>query len=670
MKRVRKTWKTPQGFLVRSNGSVDLTGVPPGPDQLRLFLETLLQGAPSGEWLTTMSMPTPPSGTRPRITTDGFLLGEEALIEDVVEYVGSLDARRRNAYVAVATQTQEPDGYRRGTMATAGSLSGSFLDIDLKHADEFHEADPDDLLVRCAEAVRDLPFGPPTMTLCSGNGLQVWFNFRQWLPLTDDSRESAAALLADFREASWLLLREKGFPPDSPKDLARVLRLPGSRNWKSDPPKLVRLIDCRPGQVFDPEELRSQIDEVLPPRVQRRRGASRQSSVRRERTSTLPPGEVLEPIEPLPVDTKTLNQRLKDVLRQPVGADRSRQVYGAVANFIEAGYADGQVKALLQDHHAPTIDRDDEEDLDRCIRQIRSLHPHVGKSCRSANCSGIDWSTAKPELMADIEAFWAAVDDATRNRGGSGGSGARGPTRGSIVAVAEGMAQVAKKAGGLAFDASVREIAERAGVTKNTVMSVIPWLESENLITVARDRPLPIDANRYRLVVPLSNGPRDSQVVVVGGCGPNMTVVDDPRHDTWAHRGLGKNGLAVFRALLQAPGPLTVDEIAANTEMPSTTVRRKLRAMERVHAVRRNPKSQWELTEDYVVRLKRAPVYLGTLDTNIKRMWGHDRDRREWYDRNGFPAPNTRRRPTRPTRGERVPTVTPSRRRRKATGKP
>jgi hypothetical protein len=100
------------------------------------------------------------------------------------------------------------------------------------------------------------PEFPPTFVVSTGNGLQVWWLFREpYLFQNNDDRYAAAALVNRWHTLLRHNAKCHGWTYDRLADLARVLRVPGTTNCK-DPsnPKPV-VVESLSDRRYNPSEL-------------------------------------------------------------------------------------------------------------------------------------------------------------------------------------------------------------------------------------------------------------------------------------------------------------------------------------------------------------------------------------------------------------------------------
>ena len=102
----------------------------------------------------------------------------------------------------------------------------------------------------------------PTVIVHSGHGLQAYWVFKEiWELETPEERQKAMAFLRRVRAFFQNIARQKGWSIDSVQDLVRVLRPPQSYNCKSEPWKLVEVIEYNETCWYNPEDLKEFLPE-------------------------------------------------------------------------------------------------------------------------------------------------------------------------------------------------------------------------------------------------------------------------------------------------------------------------------------------------------------------------------------------------------------------------
>lgn len=163
-----------------------------------------------------------------------------------------------DVYIGVGLRSKDLGPTHRGGNEDISSLSGMWADIDLKS-----DAHPQDKLpIAAEEGLQILPPGvPPTVIIHSGNGLQVWWIFKEpWSFETPEERERAMALAARWQTMLRQNAAIRGWGFDRLSDVSRILRIPGTLNHK-DPENLKEVVvtDWHPEIRYQP----SDIDEIL-----------------------------------------------------------------------------------------------------------------------------------------------------------------------------------------------------------------------------------------------------------------------------------------------------------------------------------------------------------------------------------------------------------------------
>ena len=129
----------------------------------------------------------------------------------------------------------------RGKAEDVIAVPGTWLDIDIGAAGHKGVAYPPDIQ-SAWKIVLEFPV-KPSMVVHSGYGLHAYWLFDELLLLdTPEKREKAAALSTSFQQKLRDLFATHGFKIDNTSDLARVLRVVGTRNHKNESIKKVRVI--------------------------------------------------------------------------------------------------------------------------------------------------------------------------------------------------------------------------------------------------------------------------------------------------------------------------------------------------------------------------------------------------------------------------------------------
>jgi hypothetical protein len=204
----------------------------------RRFLEALFAGKPDDLLLLLWTLPEKHS--------QWFRKMEEAI--QVAE-----SRQDHDLYVGVGLSARDYGSARRCPSNEVAGIVGLWADLDLKS-----DAHPKAALPATVEdAMKILPDEfPPTFVVRTGNGAHAWWLFREPLIFeSDEDRRNAGALALRWQSLLRLNAAAHGWAFDRLADLARVLRVPGTKNCK-DPanPKAVE-IQSQTDRRYNPSDL-------------------------------------------------------------------------------------------------------------------------------------------------------------------------------------------------------------------------------------------------------------------------------------------------------------------------------------------------------------------------------------------------------------------------------
>lgn len=217
-------------------------------NQSRVFLEALFCGKPDELFLLIWTLPEKAS----KWFRD---------IDDAVRCAESLAAC--DAYAGVGLASRDYGSTRRCEASEIAGLVGVWADIDLRSDAHAKAALPG--TVEQALAILPPEF-LPTFIVLTGNGVHVWWLFKEpYVFENDEDRKRAASLTHRWSTLIRDNARLRGWAIDRLGDLARVLRIPGTQNCK-DPanPKPVT-IHSRSDHRYNPSELLEYLDDMNVP---------------------------------------------------------------------------------------------------------------------------------------------------------------------------------------------------------------------------------------------------------------------------------------------------------------------------------------------------------------------------------------------------------------------
>jgi putative DNA primase/helicase len=154
----------------------------------------------------------------------------------------------QNVYYGVGLQKNRLNPEYRGKADTICAIPGLWVDID--YLGGVHTAKN---LPTRQEALDLLNLFSlkPSIIVDTGGGFHVYYLFdRLWVFKGKVGRGQAADLLQRFQAGIIALAAGRGWKVDNTGDLARVLRLPGTLNHKTDPPKTVAVGTWEPERRY------------------------------------------------------------------------------------------------------------------------------------------------------------------------------------------------------------------------------------------------------------------------------------------------------------------------------------------------------------------------------------------------------------------------------------
>ena len=253
--------------------------------------------------------------------------------------------------MGVGLSGQDYGAFRRCPSNEVAGIVGLWADLDLKSDPHPRAALP----ATIEDALKILPEQfPPTFVVRTGNGVHAWWLFREPLIFASDEERRDTANLA-FRWQSLLRLNAsaRGWAFDRLADLARVLRVPGTRNCKDPanrkPIEIYRQTDRR----YNPSDLAEFLEEQSVPDPEEQ---ERAAQAWKEWFADKP--LVIDPSAMVPEDLLSrymaASPRLQNTWRRRRDDlnDQSQSGYDlALANFgFETGLSEQQIVDLMIHH--------------------------------------------------------------------------------------------------------------------------------------------------------------------------------------------------------------------------------------------------------------------------------------------------------------------------------
>lgn len=287
-------------------------------------------------------------------------------------------------------------------------------------------------------------------------------------------------------------------------------------------------------------------------------------------------------------------------------ASNSEAEFAACMSLVAADYSDPDILRVFEAFSPPHYEKVGDRRFGQYV--LNSARAYVERADQVTARSGIAHSSSYVQ--------WA------QSQPWPGRTGAT--DRAVFLALCERM----RMERGMPFRASIREVAELAGVNKETAMNAIKRLLAQGIVCFSNG---PYDghagASHYRLVLP-------EEVITTRTVGVTYTPVgvnvrsSDTGHDVWHSRALGKSAQSCWAALCEA-GTLTVAELAARTGRTPPTIRRVLARLAEFGLAQADNKN-WQVLDVASDALDRIALELGTSGRGEARTERHQEERQKW----------------------------------------
>ena len=175
-------------------------------------------------------------------------------VQDAYQHALQCNANKENAYFSVKAYADVPEK-GRGVAADPGAFSFAWLDLD--YGVEGHKSDKNPPTREAALGLINQFSHAPSLIVFTGHGLQAFWCFDKPVDATDESGRSTVSRLVDAIQSTIAQYAAvKGWQVDNTADLARIMRVPGTVNYK-DPANPVQgsILEFQPDRQYSVEEL-------------------------------------------------------------------------------------------------------------------------------------------------------------------------------------------------------------------------------------------------------------------------------------------------------------------------------------------------------------------------------------------------------------------------------
>ena len=272
----------------------------------------------------------------------------------------------QNCYLGLGLRRQRPhNGHTRGKNHDIIAIPGLWLDLDYDspgaHKSQ-HPLPPDEC---AALTLLDAVPYKPSLIIHSGHGFQVYWLFKElaWFHSNGD-REAFGRLCRGWQQILQQAGRDRGWHVDSTADLARVLRIPGTRNLKTEQPREVSVREANNFR-YEPSDFSDFAEPDTPPP---------------KSVAAIP----LSSNSHLDLRSLRVSPRIKYLIQHgdSIGQypSRSEALFAVIMALLAAGYDDTHIASacLLENHGISQLPREKgrtwlAQELERAHRKATSI---------------------------------------------------------------------------------------------------------------------------------------------------------------------------------------------------------------------------------------------------------------------------------------------------------
>lgn len=158
----------------------------------------------------------------------------------------------QNCYMGIGLRQKNLGTWKRGEETDIIAIPGLWLDLDF-NSQGAHKAKGLPTEAEAHELLESAPY-EPSIVVHSGHGLQAYWLFNEtWVFEGNADRERAKSLNEGWQLWFQDKARKFGWHVDSTADLARILRIPGTYNCKTEPHRLAEIIQ-KSGKRYEPSD--------------------------------------------------------------------------------------------------------------------------------------------------------------------------------------------------------------------------------------------------------------------------------------------------------------------------------------------------------------------------------------------------------------------------------
>ncbi len=246
--------------------------------------------------------------------------------------IKDLQKNNIDVYIGVGTSPQDFGPNKRCPADQISGIPAFWADIDIQS--EHHQK------LNLPKNIEDAKtiFGdfPPTFIINSGHGLHCWWQFQEFWNFEDsEDRETAMIMAKAFQKRLFERAKNHGWTLDATHDLSRVLRIPGTFNYKDrTQPLKVEIIECN--ELFYEPDILTDGYEIGMALVETKDDKDTNFKIR---SGAEPPWKIQFLIENSMDFKRTWEHKRKDFH----DSSQSAYDYSLTQQFMKAGWSDQEI---------------------------------------------------------------------------------------------------------------------------------------------------------------------------------------------------------------------------------------------------------------------------------------------------------------------------------------
>ena len=187
--------------------------------------------------------------------------------EKIIENIGEL--MNENVYFSAYPYGPEllgkaytEDGNTRGNSSMVASMPGFRIDVDTQEGKHARKDLPVDK-IQALDIINKAYPHAPSVIVETGGGIHCYWKFKEpFIISSDEKRQEALQLSRSFQDLFTHAFKRSGFHLDNVSDLARIMRLPGTFNFKSGQKKVL-IANESTFEEYNLTELREYLPETI-----------------------------------------------------------------------------------------------------------------------------------------------------------------------------------------------------------------------------------------------------------------------------------------------------------------------------------------------------------------------------------------------------------------------